>query len=116
MELPVRAFSPGGWLQQRLTRIGPMVSVVRVPGGRAAESIKSLAIMQAALNSNTILVIHHTGEREHSLYLTRESVNICLDCGLTHLTDQDCRDYLVSIAPEDKSNIAKTKFGEIRGP
>jgi hypothetical protein len=38
-----------------------MVSVVRVPGGRAAESIKALATMQAALNSGTIVVIHHTG-------------------------------------------------------
>lgn len=41
---------------------GPMVSVVRYPGGRAAETIKSLALMQAVLNSGTIIVIHHTGQ------------------------------------------------------
>jgi hypothetical protein len=39
-----------------------MVSVVRVPGGRAAESIKPLATMQAALNSGIIIVVHHTGK------------------------------------------------------
>lgn len=93
--------------------VGVMVSVVRVPGGRAAETIKSLATMQAALNSNTILVVHHTGERDHFLHLT--SARICLDCGFTHLTDQNCRDYLVSIAPGDGDNIGKTRFGEIRG-
>ncbi len=52
---------------RRLTLAGPMVSAVRVPGGRAAEAIKPLAVMQAALNSGTILVIHHTGQKQLSL-------------------------------------------------
>jgi hypothetical protein len=43
-----------------------MATVVRVPGGRAAEAIKPIATMQAALNSGTILVIHHTGKNAKS--------------------------------------------------
>jgi hypothetical protein len=42
--------------------LGPVVSMVRVPGGRASLAIKALAGMQAVLNSGTILVIHHTGK------------------------------------------------------
>lgn len=90
-----------------------MVSVVRYPGGRAAENIKPLALMQAVLNSGTIVVIHHTGKRSSDITCTMAEVGS--DCGFTHLTDQDCRDYLVSIAPEDRDIIEKTTFGEIRG-
>lgn len=44
------------------TETGPVVSVIRVPGGRASLAIKALAGMQAVLGSGTILVIHHTGK------------------------------------------------------
>ena len=54
-----------------LTYPGPMASFVRVPGGRAAEAIKSLAVMQGALNSGTIVVIHHTGMKETSLNFSK---------------------------------------------
>lgn len=37
------------------------MSIVQVPGGRAAEAIKALAVMQAVSNCGTIVVIHHTG-------------------------------------------------------
>jgi hypothetical protein len=35
---------------------------------------------------------------------------------MTHVTDQEVRDHLISIAPEEKDVIENTKFGEIRVP
>jgi hypothetical protein len=35
---------------------------------------------------------------------------------MTHITDQDVRDHLIAIAPEEKEIIDQTKFGEILGP
>ncbi|KAH8807238.1 hypothetical protein F5884DRAFT_880047 [Xylogone sp. PMI_703] len=59
----------------------PIISMIRVPGGRASLAIKAIA-----------------------------------DCGMSHVTDEECREHLLKIAPEDeKESIKKENFGEIRG-
>jgi carbonic anhydrase len=40
---------------------GPPVTMIRVPGGRAIDAVKALAVMQNLGNMGTILLIHHTG-------------------------------------------------------
>lgn len=37
------------------------------------------------------------------------------DCGMTHFHDSDIKKALLEIAPEEKSLIEDTKYGEITG-
>ncbi len=40
-------------------------------------------------------------------------LSVLLDCGMTHVTDEDAKKYLLDISPEDKKNIEAAEFGEI---
>jgi hypothetical protein len=90
--------------------------VLRNPGGRAADAIKSLAILQGLLNPLTIVVMHHTGKpgrcHWHSTQRSTKA-NSKADCGMTHVTDKEVQDYLIQHAPDEKEEILKTKFGQI---
>jgi carbonic anhydrase len=93
------------------------VAIVRNPGGRAAGAIKALAGMQAVLNCGTIIVVHHTGKLKAGNAISDLfGTYFRSDCGMTHVSDQEVRDHLMSIAPETKEKIENTNFGEIRVP
>ena len=71
--------------------------MVRNAGGRAFDAIRTLAVLQTIGAPGTIVVMHHT------------------DCGMAHFHDDAIRTALLEIAPEEKSLIEASKFGEIKG-
>jgi carbonic anhydrase len=81
-------------------------------------AIKALAGMQAVLNSSTILVIHHTGKFSPDMGSPPSSLKSLItvpDCGMSHVSDEECRQHLMKIVPEnEKEAIRGEKFGEIR--
>lgn len=49
--------------------------------------------------------------------LTQPLIDISfrLDCGMSHVTDEECREHLLKIVPEnEKESIQTEKFGEIK--
>ncbi|KAH8890301.1 hypothetical protein GQ53DRAFT_651310, partial [Thozetella sp. PMI_491] len=71
------------------------VFLILTPGGRARLSINAIGAAQAVNHAGTIIVVHH------------------IDCGMSHVHDEDVRKYLLNISPEDKSNIETAEFGQI---
>ena len=45
--------------------------------------------------------------------LPANAVSSCIDCGMTHLTDEEIRTRLKERAPEKAHDIEGMKFGEI---
>jgi hypothetical protein len=87
---------------------------LRNPGGRAAEAIKSLAVMQVLSNMRTILIIHHTGILKSRFIVVLKLMPVS-DCGMTHANDELLRHELMALVPKEKDSIEKMKFGEIKG-
>ncbi|KAH8648620.1 carbonic anhydrase [Xylariales sp. PMI_506] len=71
-------------------------TMIRNAGGRAFDAIRTVSVLQAIGGAKMVVVIHHT------------------DCGLTHLTDEDVRNHLLKIAPDQKDIIEESKYGEIK--
>ncbi|UKZ68818.1 uncharacterized protein TrAtP1_009837 [Trichoderma atroviride] len=71
-------------------------TMVRNAGGRAFDAIRTLSVLQTIGAPGTIVVMHHT------------------DCGMTHFHDADIKKALVEIAPQEKTSIEASKFGEIK--
>ncbi|EEA27941.1 conserved hypothetical protein [Talaromyces marneffei ATCC 18224] len=63
-------------------------------GGRATDDVvRSLNVLRALVNMNTVVVVHHT------------------DCGMTHVTEDEIRDYAKSKNPAAAAIVDKIDFG-----
>lgn len=49
----------------------------------------------------------------HSNRISANAVLSCIDCGLTHITDEEIKTKLKERAPEKASDIEVLKFGDI---
>ncbi|KAF7979469.1 hypothetical protein HWV62_42289 [Athelia sp. TMB] len=70
--------------------------VIRNAGGRAADALSTLLVLDSVIPIGTLVIIHHT------------------DCGLTHITDDAVRARLAAHAPGHEAEIAAMQFGAFR--
>ena len=87
--------------------------MIRNAGGRAFDAIRSMAVLQTIGAPGTIVVMHHTGISNPTI--TRIAQLTHIDCGMTHFHDDAIKEALTELAPEEKSSIEASKFGEITG-
>ncbi|EED23684.1 conserved hypothetical protein [Talaromyces stipitatus ATCC 10500] len=68
-------------------------AVYRNAGGRVTEDVvRSINVLRALVNMGTVLVVHHT------------------DCGVTHVTDEEIREYAISKNPAAAEIVNKIDF------
>jgi carbonic anhydrase len=93
-------------------------AIIRNAGGRASDSLRSIATLDAIGGLSTIIVVHHTGECGAAIndcldIYCRQPADAPTDCGTTLVRDEEVREMLRKRAPEKSEEIAKMTFGEI---
>lgn len=90
--------------------VGPF-AVVRNAGGRAIDSMRSLAVLNAINPLGLVVVVHHTGN-QHSVTVFESSTNHqCADCGTTHVKDAEVRQSIRDLG--SSASVDSMDFGEI---
>ncbi|KZP20947.1 carbonic anhydrase [Athelia psychrophila] len=68
-------------------------AVIRNAGGRAAEALSSIIVLDSIIPMQAVAIIHHT------------------DCGVTHVTDASIRARLSKLAPGQAEAVSTMDFG-----
>jgi len=89
-------------------------TMVRNAGGRVFDAIRTLAVLQTIGAPGTIVVMHHTGKSARTNIPQNLSLTYSLDCGMTHFHDDQIKNALGEIAPQEKERIETMTFGEIK--
>ncbi|KAJ7634973.1 carbonic anhydrase [Roridomyces roridus] len=69
--------------------------VIRVAGGRAKDTLKSLLIAEYAFGLGDVVIVHHT------------------DCGMTHMTDAGVKQFFKEQCPHKAAELDAMHFDEI---
>jgi carbonic anhydrase len=89
--------------------------IIRNAGGRAADAVRSLVVLDALIPIGTVMVIHHTGKRFYCLFVCvwMRADDWCKDCGTTHVLDDEVRRVVKARSPEMAGAVEGMVFGEI---
>ncbi|OAL31664.1 hypothetical protein AYO22_00937 [Fonsecaea multimorphosa] len=97
----------------------PMIAVFRNAGGRATpdvvRTINTLQSLAYKVQKATVMVVHHTGTYEDCgpFIVFHKLINAhCLDCGMTHLTDEGIKKDILERGIDGAEGI---NFGCFRG-
>ncbi|KZP15468.1 hypothetical protein FIBSPDRAFT_750164, partial [Athelia psychrophila] len=68
-------------------------AVIRTAGGRAADALSSIILLDSFIPMQAVAIVHHT------------------DCGVTHITESAIRARLSKLAPGRTDEISEMGFG-----
>ena len=95
--------------------------MIRNAGGRATkDAITSITVLRSLADAAAVFVIHHTGKLDFFSLSTPAAwksargicANVLLDCGATHLTDDEIRKDAKARTPDAAEEIDATEtFG-----
>lgn len=91
---------------------GP-TAIIRNAGGRAMDAMRSIQVLHAINPLGLIVVVHHTGMCWSLAHEWWRLLTTYLDCGTTHVHDQEVRDSINKMTSLDASTVDAMQFGEI---